>query len=232
MAKSLDLFYHFYICDDERGLFWNWWLDEQAKAMKEAGMPPSVPIHLYATMPRYYNSVYDVPIYKNGTKDQTILDDKFKEYVHRFYPFLKIEDIRDTGQQNIFEGHTLQALWNHSRMCPDRIVGYIHTKGVMSVGPHSSQWRNLLNYYFITEWRERYIELLEDPYLDVVIVRDKQCDGTIASGNFFYAKTNYIAKLEEPNYGSDRYAYEKWILSGDPMIHIVTDTNKDHFLEY
>lgn len=222
MAEHLKIFYHFYICPDDRGLFWNWWLDEQGSAINNAELP----VDIYITMPRFWTQIYGNPILKNKLHYHITLEEKVAEYIQLRYPNISIKDIRDTGAENIYEGSTLIPLWEHSVNNPSTYVGYIHNKGVMSLSVQTSCWRQYLNKIFITQWKDRYIDLLED--YDVVAVLDGQCDGTIISGNFFYASTDYIATLEKPHY-TDRYQYEKWILSGNPKLKIVHNTQLDHF---
>lgn len=225
----IKMFYHFFISPDERGLFWNWWLDEQAEDMISSNLSQYIPISMYVTMPKFWDRIYDLPIYANGTDDEITLEEKLREYTSIRYPFLNIEEVRDTGEPNLFEGSTLLPLWEYSKANPNKYVAYIHTKGVMSVGVHSKCWREVLNKNFISDWRVRYRDLLFGH--DVVGMKDKQCDDTILSGNFWWASTNYIATLEQPLY-DDRYQYEKWILSGNPKTCIIRNTNVDHFKEY
>lgn len=224
MVDNLTLFYHFFVCPDERGLFWNWWLDEQAGAMKQAQVPN---VQMYVTMPKYWNSINGIHLIKNKEHYQITLEEKLVEYVNLRYPFLNIAGIRDTGEQNLYEGYTLFNLWKNAQVKESEYCGYVHTKGVMSLGVQTSCWRQYLNKKFITEWKDRYIDLLQGH--DVIAVVDKQCDGTVVSGNFFYARNEYIKTLEEPIYGNDRYQYEKWILSGNPKLKIVDNTHIDHF---
>lgn len=224
MAQNLTLFYHFFVAPDDRGLFWNWWLDEQAGAMEAARVPR---VEMYVTMPRYWNSIYGLPILADGSHHHITLEEKLREYVSIRYPFINIAGMRDTGDEpNLYEGHTLMSLWEYSKKNPDNYVGYVHTKGVMSLSVQTSTWRQYLNRMFITDWRNRYIDLIEAN--DVAAVLDKQCDGTQVSGNFFFASTNYVSNLEAPSY-ENRYDYEKWILSGKPRLKVVENTGVDHF---
>lgn len=234
MAESIKptLFYHIFICPDERGLFWSWWIDEQLGLAYRSKLHHTANIHVCITMPKYWTTIYDIPIYANNSDRQITLEEKVREYISLRYPFAKIIDIRDTGEENLFEGSTLQFLWKHCNDHPNSEVGYVHTKGVMSIGPHSKCWREVLNNYFITQWEYRLFELRAFGF-DVVGITDKQCDGTQLSGNFWWAKTNYIRTLEKPIY-SNRYGYEKWILSNiqDYKLKILENTGIDHFREY
>ncbi len=225
-VKDLKLFYHFFIAPDVRGMFWHTWLEEQGPLLKATGLP----IELNLCMPIHWTSFGDIPFVKQCDKDTKLtFYEKFEEYKDRFYPSLITETVRDTGDLNIYEGQSLERLWEYSKQNPGTYVGYVHTKGVMSVSIQTYKWRQLLNKLFITEWKDRYIEVLNGA--DVVGALDKQCDGTILSGNFFYAKTDYIATLERPIY-TDRYQCEKWILSGNPDLHICHNSNIDHFSDY
>lgn len=230
MIKNLEFFYHYYISDDDRGVFWNWWLDELGPLFNRSEAY-RLPINVYLTMPTMWKTIYGIPLTLDGGTIPAVLKDKVQEYIAKFYPYLRIKDIRDTGEENIYEGSTLLPLWTYSRQNPGKYVCYFHTKGVMSVGPHTSQWRRELNRSFIGDWKDNYIRLLENPETEVMGWKDAKTDDTVLSGNFFYAKTDYIARLERPYY-NDRYQYEKWILSGNPKLDVLVQSHTDHFVEY
>lgn len=231
MVNNINVFYHFFIAPDVRGLFWNWWLDDQMKKIEDSKLKDYATINLNITMPRYWTTISDIPIMNNNATKQITFEQKIVEYIENRYPYINILSIRDTGLVNIYEGSTLSEIWNFSNEVETpQIILYMHNKGVMSVGnPNSKLWREVLDEAFIIKWNDRVNELF---FKDVVGLKDKQCDETILSGNYFWTTSDYVKTLEEPFY-IDRYQYEKWILSNKvARLHIIKNTEVDHYKTY
>ena len=106
------------------------------------------------------------------------------------------------------------------------------------VGPSISNWREILNYYCISQWKS-CIDILENNNYDVVGVKD-HADGKVISGNFWWAKSSYIKTLINPieNEGvrpdtvSNRYHLELWIVSNRPSVYYIADTKTNHYSQY
>ncbi len=167
--------------------------------------------------------------------------DALREYISKRYSFVNLLDIRDTGEENIFEGQTLQYLHRHT-LDTDGIVCYIHSKGYTSQTVSVSCWRQILNHFIIERWPEAIKHLKS---YDVVGVKDKSCQPHMVSGNFWWAKNEYIRTRPnpiesqlyqtrmsffpgQPNY---RYSFEDWMFFGKPNVHYLVDTKTDHFEE-
>jgi hypothetical protein len=199
-------------------------------------------------MPRCWNLLDGDIITKNSNEwavldnDRMSFDSKVVEYISMRYPFAQIIDIRDSGQPNIYEGHTLKLL--HDRChAADINVLYMHSKGVRKSGNACvANWREILNHFCISEWKT-CIKHLETA--DVVGVQDK-ISPTLMSGNFWWSKSSHIKTLPEPldstqyddytpnhpgqiNY---RFAFEKWVLVNSPSINYMVSTDTNHYRSY
>ena len=228
--KQLTVFYHLFV-PNTSGM-WVWWVDEQLGLIKESGLADNAKVKMCITMPlgligqiKKDNSVY---VEKNYT--EVVL-----EYINSHYPFVEIVDMRDIGEQpNIFEGQTLKELYLHS-LKNDGYVCYLHNKGVTEnfyntwgVFGEDSRWRRYMQDHCIGRWRE-CIEKLDEGYDAVGANYFK--DFYPFAGNFWWATTEHIKKLDDPldadkyynnnsptNY---RYAFELWIGTKEPKIHYI-----------
>jgi hypothetical protein len=226
--KQLTVFYHLFIPNTSGT--WVWWVDEQLGLIKESGLADKAKVKMCITMPlgligqvKKDNSVY---VEKSYT-------DVVLEYISSHYPFVEIVDMRDIGEQpNIFEGQTLKELYLHS-LKNDGYVCYLHNKGVTEnfyntwgVFGEDSRWRRYMQDHCIGRWRE-CIEKLDEGYDAVGANYFK--DFYPFAGNFWWATTEHIKKLDDPldadkyynnnsptNY---RYAFELWIGTKEPKIH-------------
>lgn len=127
-----------------------------------------------------------------------------------------------TGEPiSAFEYPTLERLWNDCRDDPDRLVLYLHTKGVSHPGkrPQRDRWRRYMSYFLLTRWRE-CVEILAEG-VEVVgterVLNDLYFEDHFA-GNFWWARGDYVAQLERPfpspRRTHPRFWAEMWILSG------------------
>jgi len=233
--RPIEVFYHVYIPADIRYTQWNWWIDQQCRLLKTSKLCDIARINMAITMPKYYGEVVPgsrIPFRVNQQRETSIsFEQKVREYISSRYPFVNILDIRDTGEQNIFEGHTLKLIWDQCHT-KDIDLLYFHSKGVVSASPQVACWREILNHYCITEW-PRCISLLESH--DIVGVADfRTKENNTVSGNFWWSKSEYIQKLPDPLLGDvgDRYAFEHWIMKASPTIAFTADTNTDHHDNY
>lgn len=232
---------------------WQWCLDQQLKEIAKSGLASIAKVNIAITMPRYLKGLFpEVPFrsYRNSEAKDWKFEDTVREYVELRYPFCDIIDIRDTNEFNTYEGNTLNRLHETCKH-KDIYCLYIHSKGAIStVIPSVSPWREVLNYFCITEWY-RCIKLLED--YDVVGVRDGNIQPWLGnvphkwSGNFWWSKSSYISKLEDPlksniylkdkqthwpGESSYRYAFEEWLQSGNPNCTNIADIGVDPYTNY
>jgi hypothetical protein len=90
----------------------------------------------------------------------------------------------------------------------------IHTKGVLNK-PHSYEWRKYLEYFLIEKY-DVCLEALEN-YHSVGVNAQYYFDEENKlrnhySGNFWWAKSNYIKNLEPLRNDTDRYTTEHWLI--------------------
>lgn len=229
--NKITVFYHYWIPDDIRALFWYWWLDEQLSVVKQSKLDVIADVNMHVCMPAFWGTdPRGIEFTSNSDGVTPILfQDKLMEYVNHRYPNVHIH-INDLTPDHVFEGHTLVPLWEYSLNNPGETVVYIHNKGVCSSSPQVKLWRETLNKEMIEKWPQRIKDLEGYDVLGVkdATVRYDERGLTHTSGNFFWATTDYIATLEKPLY-TDRYEYERWITSNTPNVNYVLDTYTDHF---
>lgn len=240
---KLKVFYHVYIPDDMRACAWTWFVDQQLMAIKKSHLCDIAEIHICVTMPCGWIDFFGCPIYWDNSNQPTTFGCKFQEYTRSRYPWANILHMRDTAEPNLFEGITLKQLHTAS-FEEDFYALYIHTKGIVPQASASiSTWREILNYYLIEKWPHN-VKLLND--FQVVAINDSHSAiSPIVSGNFFWARSDYIKTLSDPlkytEYAKKtefdqmhlrRYAYELWILSKDPQVNYITNTNVNHYGTY
>ena len=119
------------------------------------------------------------------------------------------------------ETETLQALRKWSAANPEAYVCYFHTKGSSRKTKYTEDWRRLMQYFCITNWRECY-QALQDGYdLAGINWQENTSMGYHPhfSGSFWWAKSSYINTLDkEALESSFRYDREFWIGTGEPKV--------------
>jgi hypothetical protein len=214
----ITVFYHYYIPDNPQAIYWNWWLDEQLGIAEKSGITDVADFKMTITMPRFWSNL-------GQYKFNPIFETKVREYISKRFPFVDILSVRDTGEENIYEGETLRHLHEHCKI-QDGVVAYYHTKGVLSASVETKLWRNLLDEVMVNQWQMRYYDIQNHDCIGVL-------DGNplVFSGNYFWAKNSYIAKLPTP-VSTDRYFYESWINLQNPNKGAVLDLkHKDMYNE-
>lgn len=231
--RNIEVFYHLFIPLNDSYKMWTWWIDEQLGLIKSSKLLDVATVNMAITMPKHY--VVDA----NHPVDFWIL---VVDYLKVRYPFVKILDVRDINEPNIYEGQTLRFL---HQACQERDIDvlYIHSKGYVSNTAHVSAWRQILNHYTIEQWPKclKYLQVT-----DVVGVKDKKTPEYMVSGNFWWSKSEYVRNLPEPvdsttyqlhpefqpDGASYRYTFEDWIAIERPVVYHVVDTKTDHYLDY
>lgn len=137
------------------------------------------------------------------------------------------------NQMKEYETPTLTKLWDYARQNPGAYICYIHTKGITKPNrPDAATWRQTLNYWVLYKYK-LCLEQLEQG-ADTTgcrfwefVLRGKKFPHY--SGNFWWAKANYIASLQAPihyvktyypKFNPDqsdpqRFGCEFWIGSGN-----------------
>lgn len=245
----LDLFYHLYVPVNQKGFAWNLIFDEQMRLIEESKLHNICRINVVLVAPRY-SIVNGYRVHSSGHPLNYIdWTEQIIEYLETTYDYVKVISIVDSENPvNLYEGVTLQELHKHSLSNPGSKTLYIHTKGISHATPNLSidNWRNMLNYFLISEWT-KCVEALETH--DVVAVKDipvERSKEKIVSGNFFWANTDYISKLPPPLsselYCKDeehfpgrnlyRFAFEYWLMSQSPKTFWIHDSKTENYHTY
>jgi len=243
--RHIEIFYHLYIPADIRASQWAVLFDQHMKLIKQSKINDLAKFNMAITMPKHWTHMWGIPfrVDQNSSIEITF-SQKIQEYVSVRYPWVNILDIRDTGDTNLYEGQTLKFLYD--RCCQDDNfdVLYFHSKGTVSGSPCVMGWREILDYYCITQWPSCLDKLKQ---ASVVGVSDGYTNNIIMSGNFWWAKSEHIKTLPDPLrsdlYMGDqhdfypiqpayRYAFERWILSNNPEVFYMIDTKANHYDNY
>lgn len=128
----------------------------------------------------------------------------------------KIEIIAVLNDINLYEIPTINYLYEHS-LIEDFNVLYIHTKGVKhnNNNINVSDWTDYLTYFNINKHEICINELLT---CDTIGVNLQQNPELHYSGNFWWAKSSHIRKLEKCTYNS-YVSPEMWIAGKRIGIH-------------
>ncbi len=142
-------------------------------------------------------------------------------------PKLQWTEVRATK----FEFPTLTRLYRNRELDPDGLSFYIHLKGVSKTPEYlqlvinECAWRKYMEYFVIGKYQD-CIEALKSHDICGVYWRDRPFPHF--SGNFWWARNDYLATLDHPNKyfldridykdlnGSNRSLAEFWIGSGNP----------------
>jgi hypothetical protein len=241
--RDIKVYYHFFIPPDDRAGSWHWWIDQQLGMIKKNKLFAVAEINMCITMPRYWTELFGIEIFTHAVPNPINFEEKVREYINLRYPFVKIVDIRDINDFNIYEGQTISRL-HYDAQHKDFDVCYFQNKGAVSgFTPHIANWRDVLNHYIIQEWTS-CVGKLKD--YDLVGIADRNCSNIMLSGNFWWSKSEYIRTLPEPlasqgyiedtNFhplgSSYRYAFEHWVAKGNPKLFHIVETHVDHYSEY
>lgn len=239
---KIELFYHLFIPPDSRGLRWHWMFDAQMRLITQARLHEAADLNLCVSMPMWWETdEYGGGFFPENGGDNIPFCEKVVNYVNARYPFIRVLEVRDISQKNLYEGQTLDYLHEHCQN-NDGYVLYTHSKGMTGTSTNVWNWREVLDHFTITEWT-RCIKHLVDH--DVVCVRDlqsKETGDTITSGNVWWARNDYIRELPKPTdiysytptkviLESERHAYELWIMKNQPRTHFTVDTGVNHYVD-
>lgn len=246
--KNIAVFYHLYI--PELSSIWTWWVDEQMGLLKSSGLADNSQVFMCITVP--FN------IGDSGGKftfDQLVVN-----YIRENFPFVNILDVRGTHEHNLYEGQTISRLYDYC-FKNDGYVFYFHNKGMSSYGTHISSalkdWRHYMQYFNIERW-EDCVEKLEEGYdcCGVSWIKREDLAGNIPtegkryignhfSGNFWWARCDYIQTLPDPlkveeyvhipslmdSFKNYRYAFEVWIGDERTKYYSFHQANVHHYHE-
>eukprot|EP00981_Chlorochromonas_danica_P002730 scaffold537_cov180-Ochromonas_danica.AAC.35 len=99
---------------------------------------------------------------------------------------------------------------------------YLHTKGISYTQPRPGveDWKDLMLYFLLQRHKESF-HILKSEAFDVVgaMLLQDMFGRYYFGGNYWWATTNYLARLKPLNYSSTKYAAEYWLL-GSPSVRI------------
>lgn len=161
--------------------------------------------------------------------------DKLSELNNAISKFPKIKIVRHSENKGLFELFTIEELRNDCHNLDKFYAMYLHSKGVTSQNEADAKYRD--------DWRREMLSSVVDKYADciealndgydicgcrLVTARLSVSELTHASGNFWFANSQYIKTLPEirTNQNSENpypgamYA-EMWPFSGQPIIFCI-----------
>lgn len=195
MIKDLAVYYHIWSPADTD--IWKLMVDEQIKKLHESKIINRA--NLYCCI--------------NG-----VLAYEIKEYVS-MYDWINILDISENESE--YEGFTLKRLYEECKNNQNvKAVMYFHTKGISHYNLNRrfravNSWRHFMEWGVIEKWKEAVFKLNEYHVSGVNYSTDPWPH---MSGNFWWARADYIKTLKHPteNKFDDRLDFEKWIGSNNP----------------
>lgn len=162
--------------------------------------------------------------------------EKMKHFAFQ-YPWLTVGAEYDHSEnEGLFEGATLHLLWQevkayHEAGNPRTAVLYHHAKGSASENLCVQEWRDLMTYFCIEQWRQAVVRI-EEGYDAAGVNWRPRSEMPHFSGNFWWASSDYIASLPDPlspdYYKSDgdcRMRYEFWMGLGHPKALSLHESN-------
>ena len=244
--KDINVFYHLYI-PDTSGM-WVWWVDEQLGILEKFGLSEVAKVNMCITMPtgltgkikRFNHTDKFDPL----TQDSEYIEKTYEEtvlgYIMHRYPFVNILNVRGINEENIYEGQTLDQVYEYAKK-NDGYVFYFHSKGVLDsffkgfgIFGQDRKWRQYMQKHCVENWRE-CVKKLDEGYGAVGTHFDTNYYPF--AGNFWWATTEHIKRLENPlkpelynaYYTKDNYRFnfEKWIGTKNPKIYYIDTLNKE-----
>jgi len=151
----------------------------------------------------------------------------------KFYSFLKSTwfDTNIEEYKNHYEGTTLLKLYDECENYQN--VGYIHSKGAVTLTKYVNKWRKVLEYAILEKYQDNF-NALESGYdvSGIFWIHNYQ----YFSGNFWWARSSYIKTLPRPvlndwnlnsyneKFWKSRYRYEVWVGINNPKVNQIHPT--------
>lgn len=116
----------------------------------------------------------------------------------------------------------LLKVWQVAQMGAE-YIGYWHTKGANHIGSESCQdWRRYMEHFFLQGPPEQI-------GWDVSGVNYRTVPWPHFSGDFFWARGDYIRGFPEPVWQADRNYWEEWVCSRPHRPLNLHDAGVDHY---
>lgn len=230
-----------WIPDDPISQNWPWWVDYYLNMLRGVGMSSDATIHVHLSMPCTREEDYrGVPFTKNGQPCN--FEEKVLDYIQQRYRFVKTIFTRDHSYENMYEGFTLDSMWEWAQwQKQDTAVLYLHSKGIRSMTPEVKAWVDAITDTLVYGYHDCVKWFQLDKYNVVRTVEERVKDEPIVSGNMFWTTSSYIKSLVKPSKlevpleaygGNERYKYERWILSGNHRTKTVRWFTSDPYQSY
>jgi GR25 family glycosyltransferase involved in LPS biosynthesis len=128
-----------------------------------------------------------------------------------YYKNNKIIIINYSKNINLYEIPTINLIRTFCEYNDNCEILYLHTKGVSQNSDKKiSDWRNMMIYFLVNRYKDCF-ELLKE--YDTIGCNYQEFPYKHYSGNFWWARSNYIKKLNNIDYYKERHEAEWWILS-------------------
>lgn len=153
--------------------------------------------------------------------------------INKFLSYKKIYIINYSRKIDLYEIPTINLIYKFSTYNPNINILYLHTKGIS----HHANTNTNIN---ITDWTEMMLYFLVDKYTCCIDLLNKENYDTVGcnyqskphnhySGNFWWAKSNYIIKLNKI-ITTIRHDAEWWILSNNQVkYNCIHNSNINHY---
>lgn len=130
-------------------------------------------------------------------------------------------------EDGFHERSTLRIVSELAKQHPAAKMLYFHSKGITYPSSNKDDWRMVMQHFLIANWEEAVRKLDE---VDVVSVNWRNIPRPHGSGNFWWARTSYLATLD-PSFMDypDRFLCEFWIGTGQCMVYNMHETGLEHY---
>jgi hypothetical protein len=128
--------------------------------------------------------------------------------------------INHSENEKLYENPTLNMVKEFADQNKDSHVLYLHTKGVSCKRMHQgiNDWTNMMLYFLVENYEDCFRAL--DGTHDTVGCNYNPAPTRHYSGNFWWAKTNYVATLPALDEASpNKMSPEFWLFQNNPDLH-------------
>lgn len=158
------------------------------------------------------------------------------DYIKQFKNENKFEIINYSTNINLQESPTFNKMILFSKNNKNCNVLYIHTKGVRYSIDDTKQndWINMMTYFLLYKY-QNCLQLLNDGYSSVGCNYNEDANGVTKrhySGNFWWAKSNHLHKLEYLKENIDsRSLVEFHLFTVDHKYFVMHNSKINHYFE-
>jgi len=241
----IEVFYHLYIPPHEQSINWVWWVDSQLSLVRDSHLSKYAKVNMCITLPTEWTHYLNIPFLTCTTKEPCNFRELVVDYINYRYPFVNIIDVRDTSEDNIYEGQTLSKVYEFAQSdTEDTFILYFHSKGSFNllVNPiYMKAWKDILDKVIIGDWMDCIKHLFDNDVVGISDTHTLKSNMVITSGNFWWSTSNYLKTLPEPidstkyldkHHPSDhdyRYSFERWVTCNNPKVKCIKHFNISSF---